>query len=97
MIPHWVQNLKIQWMLVDRAIEKYEMHLKKHMTRKRGVCFCCGCTDKKACLDRCSWANPENTFCTSCLKLIQVTKNNPLNIFPEYWPEGMTEGRFKLK
>ncbi len=32
------------------------------------TCSACGCTEEYACEDGCSWANPEKTLCTSCVK-----------------------------
>lgn len=43
----------------------------RHEPGIRGKCRICGCTPERACPERCSWADPDETICSSCVEIIQ--------------------------
>jgi hypothetical protein len=53
--------------LAAHAEHIYPLHYTAHLGQP-GCCHVCGCTDRYACPEGCSWVNRRNTLCSRCLE-----------------------------
>ncbi len=42
--------------------------------KRRGICSVCACTEADACPEGCSWANRQETLCSSCSPLSEIDR-----------------------
>jgi len=46
--------------------------LRYEVDRDQDYCHVCGCTDNRACIGRCGWADRSHTICTRCAAIYSL-------------------------